>query len=313
MDNKKVFIAGGLIILACALIGGYFFEKSQPSTQVGVPPQQTPPAAFDPLNATYAIDDSPVTLVGGKSAQAAAPGSAEIITTQVFGMPIFGDVNGDRVGDAAVILFQTGGGSGTFYYAAAALAVSSGTVGTNAILLGDRIAPETEQIANGIITVNYAGRKPTDPMATPPSMGVSKYLVVVGTNLYDTPSDIYPLPSGITWNAAHAATVEPGDENVPATLAGIKVISQPITDTTDLSAPSTPFENYYKEKLAAAGWIADNSLAAGGPGAEIVGYKKGNDYIILAFTSVFENNGGGNSPETCPCDLTFSVFAGTVE
>jgi hypothetical protein len=169
------------------------------------------------------------------------------------------------------------------------------------------------QIANGIITVNYADRKPTDPMSTPPSIGVSKYLVVAGTTLYDTPTDIYPLPSGITWNAAQAATVLPGDENVPAPLAGIKITSQPITNITDLAAPSAPFENYYKTKLAAAGWTVDNAMAAGGPGADIIGYKKGSDYIILEYTSVFKNDGGGNSPETCPCDLTFSIFAGTEE
>jgi hypothetical protein len=147
-------------------------------------------------------------------------------------------------------------------------------------------------------------------MSTPPSIGVSKYLVVVGTALYDTSTDIYPLPSDITWNAAQVATVLPGDENVPAPLVGIKIVSQPITNITDLAAP---FENYYRTKLVAAGWTVDNAMAAGGPGTDIVGYKKGNDYVILEYTSVFKNNGGENSPETCPCDLTFSIFSGTVE
>jgi len=186
-----------------------------------------------------------------------------------------------------------------------------GTAGTNAILLGDRIAPDTTQIANGIVTVNYADRKPTDPMSTPPSIGVSKYLVMTGKTLYDTPTDIYPLPSGITWNAGQAATVSPSDENVPAPLGGIKITSQPVTNITDLAMASTPFENYYKIKLVSAGWTVDNSLAAGGPGADIVGYKKGNNYIILEYASVFKNNGGGNSPEICPCDVTFSIFTGT--
>ncbi len=318
MNNKKIYISGGLIVLACVLIGGYFFERSRPATSVPVTATpQSVSSTLDPLDATYIIDGAPVTLVDGRSSQAAAPGSAETITTQLFGAPVLGDVNGDGVNDAAVILVQTGAGSGTFYYAAVALATSSSsggsTVGTNAILLGDRIAPDTTQIANGIVTVNYADRKPTDPMSTSPSVGVSKYLVVAGTALYDTPIDIYPLPSGITWNAAQAATVLPGDENVPAPLAGIKIVSQPITNVTDLAALSTPFENYYKAKLTAAGWTVDNAIAAGGPGADIVGYKKGNDYIILEYTSVFKNNGGGNSPESCPCDLTFSIFAGTVE
>ena len=312
-NNKKLYILGGLVIvIACAIVVGYFFGTSHPATPVAIAPQSAS-RTLDPLNTTYIIDGIPVTLVDGKSAQSAAPGSAETITTQLFGAPVLGDVNGDGVNDAAVILVQTGAGSGTFYYAAVAVATSTGTVGTNAVLLGDRIAPDTTQIANGIVTVNYADRKPTDPMSTPPSVGVSKYLVVAGTVLYDTPIDIYPLPSGITWNAAQAATVLPGDENVSAPLVGIKIVSQPITNITDLATPSTPFENYYKAKLAAAGWTVDNALAAGGPGADIVGYKKGNNYIILEYTSVFKNNGGGNSPETCPCDLTFSIFAGTEE
>lgn len=319
MDNKKIYISGGLIILACVLISGYFFERSHPATPVAVAPQSAS-STLDPSNATYNIDGVLVTLVDGKSEQSAAPGSAETITTQFFGAPVLSDVNGDAVNDAAVILVQTGAGSGTFYYAAVALATSTssgsgtdGTVGTNAILLGDRIAPDTTQIENGIITINYADRKPTDSMSTPPSVGVSKYLVVAGIALYDAPSDIYPLPSGITWNAAHAATVLPGDENVPAAVVGIKIVSQPIANITDLAAPSAPFENYYRTKLVAAGWTVDNTMAAGGPGAEIDEYKKGNDYIILEYTSVFKNNGGGNSPETCPCDLTFSIFAGTME
>jgi hypothetical protein len=321
MTKRSLSIVGIIVIVACVAVTGYFFERSRTAQSAPASTGSTSTttvATLDPLNATYSIDGAPVTLINGRSEQAAVSGSAETITTQLFGAPVLGDVNGDGVNDAAVILVQTGAGSGTFYYAAVALATSSGTssagtVGTNAILLGDRIAPDTTQIANGIITVNYADRKPTDPMSTPPSIGVSKYLVVAGTVLYDTPTDIYPLSSGITWNAAQAATVLPGDENVPPPLVGIKIVSQPITNITNVATPSTPFENYYKAKLAAAGWTVDNAIAAGGPGAEIDGYKKGSDYIILKYTSVFKNNGGGNSPETCPCDLTFSIFAGTLE
>jgi hypothetical protein len=325
MNKRTLFVIGAMIVVACIAVAGYFFERSK-TVQPASTSTQSAAAVLDPLNATYIVEGSAVALANGKSEQAAAPGSAEIITTQIFGTPVLGDVNGDGVNDAAVIITQTGAGSGTFYYAAVALATSSeigsgsstadaaaDTIGTNAILLGDRIAPDTTQIENGIITVNYADRKSTDPMTTQPSVGVSKYLVVKGTTLYDTPSDIYPLPSGITWNAAQSATIAPGDANVSSTLAGIKITSQPITNITDLAAPSTPFENYYKKKLVAAGWIVDNALAAGGPGADITGYKKGDNYIILEYTSVFKNDGGGNSPETCPCDLTFSIFAGTEE
>jgi hypothetical protein len=164
--------------------------------------------------------------------------------------------------------------------------------------------------------VNYADRTASEPMSTAPSVGVSKYLIVTGNTsgtvpgatLYDVPiGDAYPLAPGITWGDMHAATT-----TIPSgILEGITVTSQPIKNITDLSAPSLPFENYYKKKLIAAGWAVDNAIAAGGPGADVIGYKKGNNLIILQYTSVFKNDGGGVAPESCPCDMTFSIFAGT--
>ncbi len=138
---------------------------------------------FDPLNATYTVGGQPVTLVAGKAATPAAPGSAENVTTTVFGQPASGDLNGDGKADAAVLLVQDSGGSGTFYYVAAAINVASGTEGTNAILLGDRIAPQNITVQNGRIVVNYADRNPGEPMTTAPSVGVTKYFSWNGTSL----------------------------------------------------------------------------------------------------------------------------------
>jgi len=92
--------------------------------------------------------------------------------------------------DAAVVLTQDSGGSGTFYYVAAAINTGSGTVGTNAILLGDRIAPQNILIQNGEIIANYADRNPGEPMTTSPSVGVSKYFVVNGSTLQATSSPL---------------------------------------------------------------------------------------------------------------------------
>ena len=54
-----------------------------------------------------------------------------------------GDLNGDGTPDVAFLLTQSPGGSGTFYYAVVALRTATGYTGTNAVLLGDRIAPQT--------------------------------------------------------------------------------------------------------------------------------------------------------------------------
>ena len=123
-------------------------------------------------NITYTIDGQPVTLINGKSA-----------TAQYFGNEAMGDLNGDGLPDVAFILTNNPGGSGTFYYVVVAIKTSTGYKGTNAILLGDRIAPQTTEIKNGELIVNYADRKPSDPMTASPSIGVSKYLKVQGDSL----------------------------------------------------------------------------------------------------------------------------------
>ena len=99
---------------------------------------------MDPLNATYLIDGKQVTLKNGVSEQAVAPGSASKEVVRVFGAPQKGDLDGDGIDDYAMLISQDAGGSGTFYYVAVGLAdESSGKVlGTNSILLGDRIAPQ---------------------------------------------------------------------------------------------------------------------------------------------------------------------------
>jgi len=139
-------------------------------------PQET--SAIDPLQASYRIERQDVRLINGQAEAEAAPGSATKIKTSVFGQPIFGDLNEDSNEDAALFLMHKPGGSGTFYYVAAALNVNGAFRGTNAVLLGDRIAPQTIEIRDGVVIANYADRRPEESMAVPPSVGISKYLVV---------------------------------------------------------------------------------------------------------------------------------------
>ncbi len=141
------------------------------------------PVTADYKNATYVIEGQPVTLVDGHAETAAAPGAASQVVTQYFGNAATGDLNGDGAPDVAFILTQNSGGSGTFYYAVAALKTATGYQGTSAVLLGDRIAPQTTEIRNGQVIVNYADRAAGEPMTAQPSVGVSKYLNVEGATL----------------------------------------------------------------------------------------------------------------------------------
>ena len=140
----------------------------------------TPPAAtaLGYENTSYMIDGTTVTLTDGLSVMPTAPGSASMTTTKYFGNLATGDLNGDGTDDVAFLLTQDTGGSGTFYYIVSALKIGDAYTGTNAIFLGDRIAPQTTEIRGGKIIVNYADRKKGEPMTASPSLGVSKYLTV---------------------------------------------------------------------------------------------------------------------------------------
>ena len=76
-------------------------------------------------------------------------GSASKIVTRTFGNEATDDLNGDGKPDAALLLTQESGASGTFFYVVAALQTENGPVGTNAIFLGDRIAPQYFKVVDG--------------------------------------------------------------------------------------------------------------------------------------------------------------------
>lgn len=170
MNKNRWFI---LLVVAVIGLGIYMFFGQRDA------------ATFDPLNTTYYIDGQSVILVDGKSEVEAAPGSASKTTTMIFGEPVMGDLSGDGNADAAIFLTQSSGGSGTFYYAAAAIRGMDGNMarGTNTIFLGDRIAPQNIEIKNGKMIANYADRDIREPMTASPSIGVSKYFVYDGTAL----------------------------------------------------------------------------------------------------------------------------------
>lgn len=134
--------------------------------------------AADPRNATYTVGGRQVSLHDGRYETEAAPGSASRITTVVFGKPVAGDLDGDGVGDAALFLIYSPGGSGTSYYVAASINEGGRFRGTNAVLLGDRITPRQIGIRDGVVVVDYADRRPDDPMAASPSVCRSKYLTL---------------------------------------------------------------------------------------------------------------------------------------
>jgi hypothetical protein len=150
----------------------------------------------NPLNAIYEIGGQKIKLVDGKAEIEIIEGSATKQKISIFGEVLYKDVNDDELNDAILMLTNNTGGSGTFYYVTVALAKKINEKilyeGLNAILLGDRIAPQNINVKNGIIIANYADRKPGEPMTEKPSEGISKYIVFNN----DLLEDVGPIEKG---------------------------------------------------------------------------------------------------------------------
>ncbi len=178
--KKWIYILFESIVITVAIVVVF----GQLSQQAVAPSSTDASVASSPSNATYSIDGSAVTLINGKAAEAIPDSSAQKVTT-LFEANTKGDLHGDGIEDAVVILTQNSGGSGTFYYVAEALKTDVGYQGTNAILLGDRIAPVSNEIRHGFVLVNYADREKGQPMTARPSLGVTRYVHLEGTKLVE--------------------------------------------------------------------------------------------------------------------------------
>lgn len=173
--KKKTIIL--LVVIILIIIGVYFIKPSVTKSPVHT-------SSFDAKNATYLIDNTKITLVNGKSEIPAAPGSASKIITQYFGNEAVGDLTGDGLPDTAFLISQNSGGTGTFYYAVVAVKTENGYKTTNAFFIGDRIAPQSTNINTSALElyVNYAERKPGEPISAKPSVGATKILRVTKDN-----------------------------------------------------------------------------------------------------------------------------------
>lgn len=169
---KAIFIAVGM----CAVI-----ISGLVACDADVHNEKQATVPVDYKNAEYVIDGQRVKLHDGVAETASAPGSASKITTRYFGNEVTTDLDGDDRDDVVFLLAQESGGSGIFFYIVAALGAEDGYVGSQAYLLGDRIAPQTTEISQNprhqnVIVVNYAERAPGEPMSAQPSISKSVLL-----------------------------------------------------------------------------------------------------------------------------------------
>ena len=164
-----------LIVTVVVLTGGCSSQSENQTEGLSAVPRT------EYRNAEYMIEGQRIKLVDGLAEAETSPASASRNITRYFGNELQTDLNGDGREDIVFLLTQQRGGSGTFFYAVAALNTEAGYRGSDGYLLGDRIAPQTTVVSRNprhknVIVVNYGDRRQGEPMTAQPSAGKSVYL-----------------------------------------------------------------------------------------------------------------------------------------
>jgi hypothetical protein len=114
-------------------------------------------------------------LVNGEYREATAPGSESETVVALTDFAATGDLNGDGVPDAAVVLATNSGGSGVFIDLAAVVVEDGQPVNVAITPLGDRVQINSLTIQDGQIVVDMVTHGPDDPMCCPTQQVVETY------------------------------------------------------------------------------------------------------------------------------------------
>ena len=246
-----------LILAAC----------SQPTANAEVattePPQPTPTQPAEPvtsaglMNGSYPIQDGSVTvqLAGGKYE---AGQGADYVQVTLLPDIAYGDLNMDGIPDAAVILAENYGGSGTFLSLVPVLAKAGGSQPDKRASLGDRVQVKSLVAEDGVVKITLLVQAPNDPQCCP---------TLPQTRTYE-----YRLGSGLMLVSVSSQTADGKERSIaidlPAPGSGV---TSPMT--LKGSVTIAPFENNLVVNIydasgtqVSAGPLAVSAAEMGGPG-----------------------------------------------
>ena len=174
--KKPLIVAGAILAVAIALVAIAGFLRFNFTNGGDVLGASDPESPTNVKNLAVTIDGQAFAMLNGFAASEAAPDSATQNTVRIVGEPVWGDVDRDGHLDAALLIANDPGGSGTFYYAVLAVGDSGIYSPTNALLLGDRIVPQTVNFLDGRFVYNYQAREPDEPMTARPTVQSSLWI-----------------------------------------------------------------------------------------------------------------------------------------
>jgi hypothetical protein len=149
----------------------------------GITPAAPGDLSLDMLrNATYFAPfyERTITLVNGSYSEGSG---ASTYSVYMLGIYAFGDLNGDGKFDAAVILVENGGGSGSFVSVVAVTNLGGAPHQVSEVQLGDRVQVSSADISLGVIHLNMLVQGPSDPLCCP-SQAETQSFWLMGNKLW---------------------------------------------------------------------------------------------------------------------------------
>jgi peptidoglycan/xylan/chitin deacetylase (PgdA/CDA1 family) len=147
-----------------------------------VQPTPVPPLTWEQLkNAIYPLPpewggppDGLLPLEDGLFSWTPVPGSASVERYLLYRGVAFGDLDGDGVSDAVVIIVQVSAGSGNFRHLFAVLNDGGAPRPLAHSFLGDRIIVERVVVADGMIDLLLWTYRPEEPFGSTPTLQVAR-------------------------------------------------------------------------------------------------------------------------------------------
>jgi Immunoglobulin-like domain of bacterial spore germination len=260
MKTKIGFFALMILTFVLAACVQPTAAPQPPTTQ---PPQATPTEAIQPItkdtlgNGSYPVREGNETVpfTGGKYETGQG---ADYISASLMPQITLGDLNGDGVGDAAVLIAENYGGSGTFIYLVPVIATSEGPKAGPGTLLGDRVQVKSMDYKDGKVQVSMLVQGPNDPQCCP--------------SLPQTRTFEYYANEGFILTGVTSQTADGKERSI--------TIDSPVSDS-EVSSPMNlkgsvtiaPFENTLAVRIYDAGGnqvsegpISVTATEMGGPG-----------------------------------------------
>ena len=156
-----VILAIGILVVLFFALNAYIYNEKQGD---GLPK--------DFKEVTFSLSGEPVSLTNGVAQARSSLGGDALTTITYFGNEVSHDVDGDGIDDMAFLVTQATETGNEYFYLVAALKRENGYIGSQAVLIGDRIKPQSTDRGEGrSVIVNFTE-------AETPDMGQSVYLLL---------------------------------------------------------------------------------------------------------------------------------------